>query len=481
MKGLKKYMAGILVAGMVLGSAAVPAPVYATEAEDAQEDNGDDVEITLDDKPYLALGADLTADQQHTVLSYMGIEAADFDKYDVVYVSNAEEHQYLDSYVPKKQIGTKALSSVLVSLADSGNGLKVSTYNINYCTAGMYKNALATAGVEDANVIVAGPFPLSGTAALVGTFEAYEKLTGKELDESVVDAAMDELVTTGDLEQSIDGDSNDVEAMIADLKGQIASGKIKTPEEIEQAIEKLADKYDLKLSDDDKQKLLGLMKKLQGLDLNWDSIKNQASAWASQLQNQLADKNIGQKIAAFFEKLFENFKYFLDGIIPTCEEVGVKMACHPDDPGWPIFGLPRITHDQAGFDRMVKLHDSPCNTLCLCTGSLGSNVQNDIPATVRHFGEMNRIGCLHVRNIKHLGSDRRFRESSHLSSDGDLDMYEIMKAAYETCPDTYIRPDHGRMIWDEIGRPGYGLYDRALGIAYLNGLWEAIDKNAKRG
>lgn len=305
MKGLKKYMAGILVAGMVLGSAAVPAPVYATEAEDAQEDNGDDVEITLDDKPYLALGADLTADQQHTVLSYMGIEAADFDKCDVVYVSNAEEHQYLDSYVPKKQIGTKALSSVLVSLADSGNGLKVSTYNINYCTAGMYKNALATAGVEDANVIVAGPFPLSGTAALVGTFEAYEKLTGKELDESVVDAAMDELVTTGDLEQSIDGDSNDVEAMIADLKGQIASGKIKTPEEIEQAIEKLADKYDLKLSDDDKQKLLGLMKKLQGLDLNWDSIKNQASAWASQLQNQLADKNVGQKIAAFFEKLFD--------------------------------------------------------------------------------------------------------------------------------------------------------------------------------
>ena len=181
------------------------------------------------------------------------------------------------------------------------------------------------------------------------------------------------------------------------------------------------------------------------------------------------------------EKLFENFKYFLDGIIPTCEEVGVKMACHPDDPGWPIFGLPRITHDQAGFDRMVKLHDSPCNTLCLCTGSLGSSPDNDIPSIIRHFGEMNRIGCLHVRNIKHLGSDRRFRESSHLSSDGDLDMYEIMKAAYETCPDTYIRPDHGRMIWDEIGRPGYGLYDRALGIAYLNGLWEAIDKNAKRG
>lgn len=176
------------------------------------------------------------------------------------------------------------------------------------------------------------------------------------------------------------------------------------------------------------------------------------------------------------EKLYENFKYFLDAVIPVCEEVGIKMACHPDDPGWPIFGLPRITHDQEGYDRMLALHDSPCNTLCLCTGSLGSNVENDIPALIRHFGSKDRISCLHVRNIKHLGSDRCFRESSHLSSDGDLDMYEIMKAIYETCPDTYIRPDHGRMIWDEVGRPGYGLYDRALGCAYLNGLWEAISK-----
>ncbi|MGM9522694.1 MAG: mannonate dehydratase [Oscillospiraceae bacterium] len=179
------------------------------------------------------------------------------------------------------------------------------------------------------------------------------------------------------------------------------------------------------------------------------------------------------------ERLFENFKYFLDGIIPTCEEVGVKMACHPDDPGWKIFGLPRITHDQEGYDRVIALHDSPCNTLCLCTGSLGSNVNNDIPAMIRHFGEKDRIGCLHVRNIKHLGSDRCFRESAHLSSEGDLDMFEIMKAIHDTCPDTYIRPDHGRMIWGEVGRPGYGLYDRALGLTYLNGLWEAIDKMSK--
>ena len=179
------------------------------------------------------------------------------------------------------------------------------------------------------------------------------------------------------------------------------------------------------------------------------------------------------------EKLLENYKYFLDGIIPTCEEVGIRMACHPDDPGWKIFGLPRIAHDQVGFDKIVALHDSPANAICLCTGSLGSNVENDIPAMVRHFGLMNRIACLHVRNIKHLGADRCFRESAHLSSTGDLDMFTIMKAVYDTCPDTYIRPDHGRMIWGEVGRPGYGLYDRALGLTYLNGLWEAICKMSK--
>jgi mannonate dehydratase len=174
-------------------------------------------------------------------------------------------------------------------------------------------------------------------------------------------------------------------------------------------------------------------------------------------------------------KLLENYKYFLDAVLPVCEECGVKMACHPDDPAWPIFGLPRIAHNQEGFDKIIALNGSHANTLCLCTGSLGSEPKNDIPAMIRHFGEMNRISCLHIRNIKHLGP-RCFRESSHLSSDGDLDMFAIVKAMHDTCPDAYVRPDHGRMIWGETGRPGYGLYDRALGVAYLNGLWEAVCK-----
>jgi len=178
------------------------------------------------------------------------------------------------------------------------------------------------------------------------------------------------------------------------------------------------------------------------------------------------------------DDLLKNYKYFLDALVPLCEELDMKLACHPDDPAWPIFDLPRIAHSLEGFEKIIALNDSKAHSLCLCTGSLASNQDNDVVKIVRHFGSMGRVSCMHIRNIKHLGY-RHFRESSHLSTDGDLDMYEVVKAVYETCPDVYIRPDHGRMIWDETGRPGYGLYDRALGVAYLNGLWEAVEKSSR--
>ena len=179
------------------------------------------------------------------------------------------------------------------------------------------------------------------------------------------------------------------------------------------------------------------------------------------------------------DKLRENFKYFLEAIIPVCEEVGIKMAVHPDDPAWPIFDIPRITSTPEDLEKIVNLVDSPSNTLCICTGSLGSRKENDVPAIIRDFSARGKIGAMHVRNIKFTG-DKKFYEAAHLSSKGSLDMYEIMKALYDTDFDGYLRPDHGRMIWGEERRAGYGLYDRALGATYLNGLWEAIDKNAKR-
>ncbi len=174
-------------------------------------------------------------------------------------------------------------------------------------------------------------------------------------------------------------------------------------------------------------------------------------------------------------KLLANLKYFLESIIPVCEDYDVKMAIHPDDPPWPVFGLPRIVTNRENLQQIVDLVDSSYNGITLCSGSLGVNIENDIPEMIRHFGKLNRIHFGHVRNVKII-SERNFHETSHLSNDGSLDMFEIMKAFYDIGFMGYLRPDHGRMIWGERARPGYGLYDRALGIAYLNGLWEAVIK-----
>ncbi|MDQ2084876.1 mannonate dehydratase [Herbivorax sp. ANBcel31] len=178
------------------------------------------------------------------------------------------------------------------------------------------------------------------------------------------------------------------------------------------------------------------------------------------------------------EKLFDNLKYFLEKIIPVCQEEDIKMAIHPDDPPWNLFGLPRIVTSIENIKRLVKLVDSRYNGLTLCTGSLGSNPDNNIPEMIRYFGKMGRIHFAHIRNVKFV-SERTFHEASHLSSDGSFDMYEIVKAYHDIDFKGYVRPDHGRMIWGEKARPGYGLYDRALGATYINGLWEAIDKCKK--
>ncbi|RXZ82704.1 mannonate dehydratase [Paenibacillaceae bacterium] len=179
------------------------------------------------------------------------------------------------------------------------------------------------------------------------------------------------------------------------------------------------------------------------------------------------------------EKLWENLTYFIKAIMPAAEEAGVRMAIHPDDPPWPIFGLPRIITDGDALERLLKIYDSPSNGLCLCSGSLGANPANDFPALVRRFGKQSRVNFVHARNVKITG-EKSFEESAHLSTDGSLDMAEIIRALRDFNYDGPIRPDHGRMIWGETGRPGYGLYDRALGAVYLNGMWEMVTKERER-
>jgi mannonate dehydratase len=177
------------------------------------------------------------------------------------------------------------------------------------------------------------------------------------------------------------------------------------------------------------------------------------------------------------EKLWTNLEAFLKGVIPAAQEAGIKMAIHPDDPPRPIFGLPRIVKDVEDLRRLLKIVDVPENGLTLCAGSLGADIHNDIVAMVREFAGAGRIHFAHIRNIK-VDAKGNFHETAHKTDCGSLDIAGIVKAYYDAGYEGYVRSDHGRMIWGETGKPGYGLYDRALGAVYLNGLWEGIAKAA---
>ncbi len=175
------------------------------------------------------------------------------------------------------------------------------------------------------------------------------------------------------------------------------------------------------------------------------------------------------------EGLWENLKYFIQEIMPVAVECDVNMAIHPDDPPWSIFGIPRIITNEVNIDRFLSLYNDPHHGLTLCSGSLGCATFNDYTAMVRKYGTMGRIHFAHVRNIKIL-PDGSFEESGHLSEYGSLDVVEILKAYHDVDFKGYLRPDHGRMIWGETGKPGYGLYDRALGAMYMAGIWETLEK-----
>lgn len=178
------------------------------------------------------------------------------------------------------------------------------------------------------------------------------------------------------------------------------------------------------------------------------------------------------------EALFNNLVYFLKAIMPVCNKYDIKMAIHPDDPAWPVFGLARIINNKANILKVMHAVDDVHNGVTFCSGSYGTSLDNDLPDMIRSL--KGRIHFAHVRNLK-FNSPDDFEEAAHLSSDGSFDMYEIVKALYDTGFNGPIRPDHGRMIWGEKAMPGYGLYDRALGAAYINGLWEAISKAEERG
>ncbi|MBQ0041628.1 MAG: DUF1002 domain-containing protein [Clostridiales bacterium] len=258
------------------------------------------VAFAAHDKTYLAMGDNLSKSETKTVLQIFGV---DKDDCEVIYVTNKDEHKYLDDYVDSAQIGTKALSCVMINEND-GDEIDVETYNINYCTEDMYENALETAGVKGADVVVAGPYPISGTAALVGTIKAYEEMTGTHVSGKVVEAAVEELTTTGDIGEDV-GNMDAVADIISDVKEELAENPGMSEEEIIQAIKDAAARAGISLSDANIEKIKNMISKFKGLDIDWGGLFNKAKDLGEKGYDAAKDMGIFDKIKAWIMSLLQ--------------------------------------------------------------------------------------------------------------------------------------------------------------------------------
>ena len=298
MRKIKKWISLLLVLAMTLGM-------------------GINAGAASGDKPILALGADLSAEQRTTVLGILGVSEADLANYDVIYVTNQEEHQYLDAYLSSSVIGTRALSSVLIRPADEGAGLNVTTYNISYCTIDMYTNALLTAGLEDADVYVAAPSNISGTSALIGAVKGYADMTGSSVDETALETAVNELVVTGEIGDVL-GDSETASDIVAYIKQQIIEQGVDSDADIETIIRNAMEEFDISLSDEDVAKLVELMNKISKLDIDVNALAQQASQLYEKLKGMGLDlENIdteqeGNFITRFFDRIVELINSLLE-------------------------------------------------------------------------------------------------------------------------------------------------------------------------
>lgn len=282
--------------------------------------------VQTQSKPYLALGQDLSPEQLATVLSLMGLAGQDLSTFNIVYITNAMEHQYLDQYVDSSVIGTRALSSVLVRQAAEGHGVQVSTQNINYCTVGMYRNALLTAGVKDADIMVVGPTSISGTAALIGALKAYEDMTGNSVTETAIDTALDELVTTGEISEAL-GDSEQISELIAFVKAELAGKDLNTEEEIDEAVREAAEKYGANLTEEEIKKIVDLMLKIKDLGLDYNTLLEQAEDLYSKFGTDFSAEDleemtqggtaviIRKTVGKFFTNMFEKITGFFKGLL----------------------------------------------------------------------------------------------------------------------------------------------------------------------
>ncbi len=306
-RGLQFLLCGLLTLGMVFAPAGVASADAVIEGEDTSYDR------------YIAFGQDLSTSEKQKVLDGFGIGEADLTNYKTIEITNQDEHNYLGSYISADVIGSRALSSVMVVKTEEGSGIQVSTSNISYCTPGMYTNALVTAGLENAQVTVVGPFNISGTSALVGAMKAYAVMTGQEISESTMDAATDELVTTAEIAESV-GDAEKVEQLIAAVKQKVFEEQLSTTEDIRDAVEVSAKALDINLSEEDVNKITDMMEKVSQVDVDVNAIKEQASEIYNKLKDAGIDfenvdtEGLADKVGSFFSNIFTAIADFFAGL-----------------------------------------------------------------------------------------------------------------------------------------------------------------------
>lgn len=294
----KRLTAAVLAVAMIL---TLPVTGRIAKADAVTDADPKDV--------YVSFGADLSSDEKSKVMGLMGITADDLEDYTVGEITNADEKKYLGDYLDSSVIGSRALSSVIVVVGKDGDGIDVETKNISYCTSGMYTNALITAGIENADVIVAGPFEITGTAALVGAMKAYSELTGKEISEDSMDAAVNELVITSDMAEG--ENSEDIEELMAYVKAEVVKRGLNNEDEISKIIDEAAEQLNITVTEDEKKAIISLMKKIGDLDLDLDSMKEQAK----DLFNKLEDMGIDKEQAKnFFQKIIDAIQSFFNSL-----------------------------------------------------------------------------------------------------------------------------------------------------------------------
>ena len=301
---MKKIYKSITIAALAMSMVlSLPAAGLTAKADAITDAAPEDV--------YVSFGADLSDEEKAKVMNLLGITESDLENYTVGEITNADEHKYLGDYLDASVIGTRALSSVAVVIGQDGEGIDVETKNISYCTPGMYTNALITAGIKDADVIVAGPFEITGTAALVGAMRAYSALTGEDISSTSMDTAVNELVVTSEIAKEGNISAEDVEQLMAFVKAKVVEENLDNEEAISKAIDMGAEELGISVTQEEKDSIISLMKKINDLDLDLDSMKEQAKDLFNKLEDMGIDK---EQAKGFFQRIVEALTEFFKNL-----------------------------------------------------------------------------------------------------------------------------------------------------------------------